>query len=153
MDINSAGSLALFSYQSALQSGSQAQALQQAFQAASASGSLVGNLVGGSTDASVLSLSTQPTENLATYQLAAQAGMGAASLQSIISTPTPDQLLSAGMNSGSQGFPGVDPNVAEAWSSFQYAQAQSGIQAAAYNQQLAAAAELTASTSAMNLLA
>ncbi|HEX9082037.1 MAG TPA: hypothetical protein VF768_07140 [Holophagaceae bacterium] len=151
MDITSAGSLALLTYQTGLVSGSPSQALQQAFQAATSAGSQVSGLVGGSSDASLLSLSTQPPTNLATYQLAAQSGMGAASIQSIVSTTTsPDLLLAQGMNSGSMGFPVVDPNVAAAWSSLQYAQSLNAGQTANYTQQAAA---LAVNGSALNLMA
>ncbi len=152
MDITSAGSLALLTYQASLQSGSQAQALQQSFQTAASAGSEVASLVGGGSSASLLSLSSQTSSDLATYQLAAQSGMGAASIQSLVSsTSSPDQLLSEGMNSGSQGFPVVDPNVAAAWASFQYNQQVNAGLASNYTQQLAAVAAMP-SGAALNLL-
>ncbi len=153
MDVTSAGSLALLTYQSNLLSGSPAQALQQAFQSAATSGSQVAALFGGTSGASVLDLSTQPPTDLATYQFAAQAGFGAASIQTLVSSATsPDLLLSAGMNSGSQGFPVVDPTVTAAWAGFQYAQAAQAGQAGAYSQQLAAVAAIP-TAGAVNLLA
>jgi hypothetical protein len=152
MDITSAGSLALLSYQAGLQSGSQAQALQQSFQTAASAGSEVAGLIGGGSSATLLSLSSQTSTDLATYQLAAQSGMGAATLQSLVSsTISPDQLLTEGMNSGSQGFPVVDPNVAAAWSAYQYNQAVNAGSASTYTQQMAAVAAMPTS-GALNLL-
>ena len=152
MDITSAGSLALLSYQASLQSGTQTQALQQSFQTAASAGSEVAGLIGGGSSATLLSISSQSSTDLATYQLAAQSGMGAATLQSLVSSTTsPDQLLAEGMNSGSQGFPVVDPNVAATWANFQYNQQVNAGLASTYTQQLAAVAAMPTGA-ALNLL-
>lgn len=150
MDVSSIGALAAFTYQNALQVGTPAQAVQQAFQVASSAGAQTALLTGGGTDA--VALSTQPPIALATYQLSAQAGVGAGSVQSLIAAaPSADMLLAAGMNAGSQDIPAVDPNVTAAWTGFQYALALgSGQTPSGYAQQAAAAVQ---NTGVLNLLA
>jgi len=152
MDVSSIGALAAFTYRNALQVGTPAQAVQQAFQVASSAGAQTALLTGSGSDA--VTLSAQAPTSLATYQLSAQAGMGAAAIQSLIAAaPGADMLLAAGMNAGSLDFPVTDPNVAAAWSGFNYAQALgSGQTPAAYAQQ-AAAASAVQSGGTLNLLA
>ena len=154
MDVSTAGALAAFTYRSVLQSGTSDQAMQQAFLAAASMGPQTPQLAGGGSDAALLNLSTQPPTSLATYQVSAQAGMGSAAIQSLITaSPSADMLLAAGMNIGSQSFPLVDPNVTAARSGFQYALAMgSGQTSTSYAQQAAAATALQGAGT-LNLLA
>lgn len=154
MEVSTAGALAAFTYQTFLKSGDPAQALQQAFAAASTAGAQTAQLAGGGSGAALLELSTRAPTSLATYQVASQAGLGASAVQSLLAaSPSPDMLLAAGMNAGSQAFPVTDPNTVAAWSAFQFAQAvQAGqTSASAYAQQAAATATL--GSAGLNLLA
>jgi len=153
MDVSSAEALAAFTYQTFLKTGGSAQALQQAFAAASTAGAQTAQLTGGGSDAALLDLSNRAPVSLATYQVASQAGLGASAVQSLLSaSPSPDMLLAAGMNAGSQAFPVADPNTTAAWSVFQYTLAQQSgpTSANAYAQQAAATAQNAGS---LNLLA
>jgi hypothetical protein len=154
MDVSTAGALAAFTYRSALQSGTPAQAIQQAFLAAASAGAQTTQLAGSGSDATLLNLSTQPPTSLGTYQVSAQAGVGSAAIQSLITaTPSADMLLAAGMNAGSQSFPLTDPNVTAAWSGFQYALAVGSGQTPAGYAQQATVASAIQSTGTLNLLA
>lgn len=154
MDVATAGALTALTYQTFLQSGGQAQALQQSMATASAAGAQTAQLTGGGSVATLLELSTQAPTSLATYEAASQAGLGSSAVQSLLAASlSPDMLVTAGMNAGSQVSPVNDPNTAAAWSAFQYAQAiQSGqTSASAYGQQAAATAPL--GSGGLNLLA